>query len=368
MNRRELLGKSIGGGAALLGRTATAAAESRRYLYVAEPGIRNYVEFGGVGVLVFDIDAGYRFVRRIPTWPEVPGVAPENVKGICASAGTGRLFVSTVKRLGCIDLLTDKMLWSREYPGGCDRMSIAPNGSHLYVPSLEGPHWHAVNAADGAIIQTIVTNSGAHNTVYGLNGKAVYLAGLKSPYLFVADPSTHRADSKVGPFSEAIRPFTVNGRQTRCYVNVNKLLGFEIGDLESGRMLSRVEIPGFQTGPVKRHGCPSHGIGLTPDENEIWVVDAFNQRVHFFENKRDKPRWMSSVALREQPGWITFTLDGKHGLLSTGEVFDVRSHTIIHALTDETGRQAHSEKVLEIDFRDGKPTRNGDQFGLGRRR
>jgi hypothetical protein len=40
-------------------------------LYVASPGIRNYVEYGGVGILVFDIDNGYKFVRRIPTW-DVP--------------------------------------------------------------------------------------------------------------------------------------------------------------------------------------------------------------------------------------------------------------------------------------------------------
>ena len=39
--------------------------EVRRHLYVASPGIRNYVEFGGHGVLVFDIDNHHKFVRRI---------------------------------------------------------------------------------------------------------------------------------------------------------------------------------------------------------------------------------------------------------------------------------------------------------------
>ncbi len=33
---------------------------------------------------------------------------------------------------------------------------------------------------------------------------------------------------------------------------------------------------------------------------------------------------------------------------------------------DEDGRPVHSEKLLEIDFVDGKPVANGDQFGLGR--
>ena len=49
-------------------------------------------------------------------------------------------------------------------------------------------------------------------------------------------------------------------------MNVNELLGFEIGDLVSGKKLHRVEVKGFKKGPTKRHGCPSHGIGLTPDE------------------------------------------------------------------------------------------------------
>jgi len=41
---------------------------------------------GGVGILVFDIDANYRFLRRIPTWSAPDGQPPDNVKGIAASA------------------------------------------------------------------------------------------------------------------------------------------------------------------------------------------------------------------------------------------------------------------------------------------
>ena len=62
-----------------------------------------------------------------------------------------------------------------------------------------------------------------------------------------------------------IRPLTINSRETLCFVNVNGLIGFEIGDLKTGKMLHRVEVEGFKQGPIKRHGCPSHGIALTPD-------------------------------------------------------------------------------------------------------
>src|SRR5262252_11099276 len=80
------------------------AVTTKRFLYVASPGIRNYVEFGGVGILVFDIDAGYKFVKRIPTWEVPAGKEAENVKGVVANARTARICVSTPKRIAAFDL------------------------------------------------------------------------------------------------------------------------------------------------------------------------------------------------------------------------------------------------------------------------
>src|SRR5258708_29838158 len=88
--------------------TQSTAVTTKHFLYVASPGIRNYVEFGGVGILVFDIDAGYKFVKRIPTWDVPPGKEAENVKGVVANAGTAKIYVSTPKRIAAFDLLTEK--------------------------------------------------------------------------------------------------------------------------------------------------------------------------------------------------------------------------------------------------------------------
>ena len=336
------------------------------FLYVAAPGIRDLLEYGGHGVLVFDIDHNHRFVRRIQSAGLNEKGVPLNVKGVCANAATARLYVSTTKTLTAYNLTNDAILWEKPYEGGCDRMSIAPDGSFIYLPSLEGPHWHVVDAASGNALKKIVPNSGAHNTVVGLDGAHAYLAGLKSPLLTVTDTAGHQVSKTVGPFSNSIRPFTVNGAQTLCFVTVNELLGFEIGDLQSGKMLHRVEIAGFKKGAVKRHGCPSHGIGLTPDEKEIWVCDATNRRVHIFDNTVMPPKQRMSIELRDEPGWVTFSLDGKYAYPSTGEVIDARTKKILTALQDEEGRPVMSEKLLEIDFAGGKPVRNGDQFGLGR--
>ena len=295
------------------------------------------------------------------------GQVPDNVKGIAASGRTGRLYVSNIRRLCCIDLATDRLVWDVAPEGGCDRMAISPDGATLYVPSFEGPHWNVVDAATGRTMTTIVTNSGAHNTLYAHDGRHVYLAGLRSPLLSVVDPSRRVVAKTVGPFSNSIRPFTVNAAQTLCYVNVNELLGFEIGDLRTGRRLHRVEVAGVERGPVKRHGCPSHGIGLTPDEREVWVSDGHNNAMHVFDNTVMPPRHSGLVHLRDQPGWVTFSLDGSRAYPSTGEVVDVKTKTVREALSDETGRQIGSEKLVEIRFAGARPVRAGDQFGVGGR-
>jgi DNA-binding beta-propeller fold protein YncE len=354
---------------ALGGTSATAGqpkGKQRHYLYVVTPGIRNYLEFGGAGVLVFDMDNNHKFVKRIET-PASRDEKPENVKGVCASAVTKKLYFSTLKKLYCLDLVTEKTLWEKSPPGGCDRMSITPEGKHLYMPSLEGPHWNIIDAATGEIVKEVVLKSGAHNTICSLDGSEAYLAGLKSPHLTVMDCKNLKVAKAIGPFSNSIRPFTVNADKSLCFVNVNGLLGFEIGDLKSGKMLHRVEVKGFEMGKPKRHGCPSHGVGLTPDEKEIWVCDAFNSHMHVFDATVMPPKQTVSIKLREQPGWITFSLDGRYAYPSTGEVIDTKTKKILVALFDEKGREVHSEKVVEIVFVDGVPVANGDQFGLGRR-
>jgi DNA-binding beta-propeller fold protein YncE len=344
------------------------AAGSRHLLYVASPGIRNYLEYGGIGILVFDVDDGYKFVRRIPTWTAPEGKKVENVKGIAASAKTGTVYVTSLDSMIAIDAVTGKTLWSKIYTGGCDRMAISPDGTVLYVPELEGPGWHVVNAATGDVVTTIDTNSGSHNTIWSVDGSYVYLAGLKSRLLSIADANTNRVVRTVGPFENVIRPFTVNGRGSLVFVNVNGLLGFEIGDLRTGRKLYHVEVEGYKQGPVKRHGCPSHGIALTPDERELWLADCANDAIHVFDSTIMPPKQLTTIKARDCVGWVSFSMDGKIAYSSTGEIIDVATKKVIASLRDENGHDVQSEKVLDLIIEDGKVVRAGNQFGVGKQR
>lgn len=344
---------------------AKPAPKVQRLLYVVTPGVRNYLGYGGHGIHVFDIDNNHKWVKFIKTGGLQKNGKPSNVKGVDVSLATNCIYISTLEALQCIDLVTEKLLWERQYEGGVDRISISPDGKTIYMPSLEKEFWTVVDAKTGDVLTKIVTNSGSHNTIYGPDGTAVYLAGLKSPLLNVADPKTHTVSKQVGPFGAAIRPFTVNGSQTLVYVNVNGLLGFEVGDLVTGKFLHRVEVEGFNIGPVKRHSCPSHGIGLTPDEREVWICDGANNRLHVFDNTVMPPVQKTTIEVRDMPGWITFSLDGKYAYPSTGDIIDVKTRRTVTTLEDNEYNSVQSEKMVEIHFSGGKPVAAGDQFGIG---
>ncbi|NND32389.1 MAG: hypothetical protein HKN76_07335 [Saprospiraceae bacterium] len=338
--------------------------DSRKYLYVAVPGIRDYLGYGGHGVLVFDIENNHKFVKRIRTQGYHADGTPSNVKGVDVSIPLNSLFISTLESLQRIDLETDALVWEIPFEGGCDRMSISPDGLTMYLPSLEKDFWNVVDCASGSIISKITVFTRAHNTIYGPSGKRVYLGDIGTPFLHIADTESHTLQAKVGPFHGGIRPFTINSAETLAFINVNDLLGFEVGDLHTGEKTASIKVEGWEKGPVRRHGNPSHGIGLTPDESEIWISDGHNMRLHVFSAEAPYQQ-LTSIPLKDMPGWITFSKDGRFAYPSSGEVIDVKTRQIITHLVDEAYNYVASEKMVEIHWKDGKISDAGDQFGLG---
>jgi hypothetical protein len=102
------------------------------------------------------------------------------------------------------------------------------------------------------------------------------------------------------------------------------------------------------------------------DEYEICVTDNAYNYLRVFDATVMPPTMKSSVKVRGEPGWITWSIDGKLAYPSTGDVIDILTKRIITTLQDENGQDVQSEKMLEIDFAGGKPVLAGDQFGVGK--
>ncbi len=55
----------------------------------------------------------------------------------------------------------------------------------------------------------------------------------------------------------------------------------------------------------------SHGIGVTPDQKEVWSTDVNRGLVHVFDITKDPPQQITRFKTGNIPSWVTFTPDGK---------------------------------------------------------
>lgn len=277
----------------------------------------------------------------------------------------------------CLDLKTEKVVWEKQYAredGGCDRIGVTPDGKKLYIPSgfwSNNPNVKVVDGATGSLIKKIAVSpkGGLHNLIVSPDGKWAVAGSTQYNMLSVIDTSTDEVTLKVGPIIGVIQPFTVNGAGTLAYINThlyreNHGPGFEIGDLKTGKILHIVGRP-----ELKERKTRCHGIGLTPDEKEVWLVDQDNKEMHIFDNTVMPPKFKQTVPLAARThGWICFSRDGSHGWCDTGEVFDTATKKVVAQWTDKPdgqGSPVMSSKFVEIHFKGDAAVWAGQQMGVG---
>ena len=350
----------------------------RRLVYVTLPGGSAGGQFSsemnGQGIVVLDVERNFEFVKRIPTFNTAASTSPEEVSGVAASPATNMIYLATRGRLAAFDLATDQKAWENTYDGFCcERPEVTPDGLTLVVGSDLRDFWYVIDAKSGAMKGKIQAPKSmfAHNMALSADGKTVIMApnGVTAT---VGDVPSMKALRTI-TFSDHVRPLVINHDATRVYANLNNLLGFEIADVKTGEVIKRIEAPAemwkAKWQDVKQrfygHGCPSHGIALTPDESEIWVVDNINYGVLVFDNTGEWPVYKMSFPTTASADWITMGLDGQYALLSSADVVEVKTKKIVAQMKDEYGKPMHSEKFLEMAFSNGKLTRTVSQFGQG---
>jgi hypothetical protein len=345
---------------------------TQHYLYVFPDGSIN----------IYDIDNNFQLVKSI-NLPILTGG-----RGAAVDPASNMLYLSYNGDGGAhgngsmlkYNLITDSIVWTKNYPFGIDSMSITPDGKTIYMPDGERSYdgtWHILNASDGSVTGSIFVGTGvaAHNTIVSLNGTHVYLAGLNYNYLVEVNTSNNKIIQRIGPMKNGVRPFTINGTETLAFTTATGFLGFEVSSITTGKVLYTVPIKGFTAPPGSN---PSHGISLSPDEKEVYVIDTANSYVHVFDVSGlpgTAPKQVADIPLRsmtgnETPclydcsreGWVLHSGDGRFVWIGdSGDVIDTSTRKSIANLDT----LFNTRKFLEIDWANGVPVFTTSRYGLG---
>jgi hypothetical protein len=360
------------GGIASLGLTSVAAAGTQHYEYVFPDG----------GMSVYDMDNGHALVKQLslPTTAGVRGVAVDprshalyvSFGGDGGSNGNGSLLK--------FDLLSNSLVWTKGYSHGIDSFAINPAGTRIYMPDGElSPNglWYVVNTATGNELGSINGGLGPHNTIVSLSGAHVYLGGRNYNYLEVADPLSNLVIRKIGPLRNGVRPFTINGTETLALTTATGFLGFQVSSIPTGQVLYTVPVAGFPC--CGAASAPSHGISLSPDEKEIYLVDSVSSYVHVFDVSglpSSAPRQVADIKLAHsmsgnesgcaydclKDGWVQHSRDGRFVYVGdSGDVISTSSRSVVAYLP----ALANTRKMLEVDWSNGGPVFTTTRSGLG---
>jgi hypothetical protein len=143
-----------------------------------------------------------------------------------------------------------------------------------------------------------------------------------------------------------------------------------IADTNTGKILKTVEVTSVpwrkvwnaSPRPKIPHGCPSHGIAITPDGKEVWLSDGVFKKIHIFSND-ENPKEIAAIDTPDGVFWMTFGLDGKLVYASSGDIIDVATRKVVGTMKSEWGTKMFSEKLLDMTFVDGHLQRRSNQFG-----
>jgi hypothetical protein len=333
---------------------------------------------------VYDMDHEYKLLKTI----SLPQTNAE-VRGVTVAPATHLMFIpfggdgpgngSGNGSVLAYDLVQQKLIWEVHLKTGIDSGQVSPDASKLYIPTGENTAsgiWNVLSAATGEVIGAIQGGSASHNTVASNDGRYVYLGGRNHNYLDVYDTATGLV-KEVGPLIGGVRPFTVNGSNTLAFTTATGFDGFQVSQITTGKVLFTVSF-----GAVPKafpFTAPSHGISLSPDEKQLYVIDSVHKQVQFWDVSRVgegiAPTLIGVVPVSglsgaESPcaydcvrsGWLQLSRDGLFLFVGdSGEVIETHSRAVVTTLPT----LAQTKKSIEIDWQNGVPIATSGRTGVG---
>ena len=238
---------------------------------------------------------------------------PAQVDDLVAPESGEVLYVSRPKTrdIAAFSTETEELLWRMPTPGKPDHLAITPDGKTLYVSILNEDMVVAVDTASRSVVGSFPTSPMPHGVAVSPSGKYIFSGAISGDQMVIAEASSLKVVKTI-EFESGVRPFAVTEDERSAYVQISKLHGFVVLDIESGRITQTVHLPNpdnifaQKSFPHTAH----HGLVLTPDNRYLCVNATMEGYVGILSVPDLK--LLATIPVGEQPSWIITSLDGNY--------------------------------------------------------
>jgi hypothetical protein len=314
--------------------------------------------------------------QGLPITDGVRGVDADPVNGVLYVAHGGDGGQNGTGALLAWSLTQDKVVYDVPLGYGVDQ--LAYGDGKIYMPEGEastGLAWHVLDAATGLEMTVEAGGASPHNTIFHNHHR--YYGGRYANTLL----SPGLGAGAIGPspsVSAGIRPFTVNADDTRVWITWTDYRGFSIGSVSSGALLKSVDFGPLPSGWSQT--TASHGVSLSPDGAEVYVLDMTQNAVRVYDGT-DDPSLLATVPLAhgiygasESPcaydcakvGWLLHSRDGAYVYVGdSGDVIDTATRMVATYIAP---LHENRHGFIEVDWTSwppGKSLSTTTHFGHG---
>jgi len=208
----------------------------------------------------------------------------------------------------CIGTATNKILWTVGIPGMPQHLTVSKDGRRLFVPAFDKNYVYVVDTAAGRIVDTWFGALGNHGSELSSDGKHLYLGNMVMNRIYVYDTGTGQV-VQTYVTRDAVRPFKIDSEEKRIYYQLSNFHGFEVRDLESGR----IEVVDLPKMPPEIHGgdygTVDHGLAITPDGRKILAAGSVAGYVAVYS--LPSLQLLGTVPVGQDANWIRVSADSK---------------------------------------------------------
>lgn len=300
----------------------------------------------GTDVHIYDV-ANWNLIAKLEVGP--------NPHGISATADGRTVHIALENFAG----KEGELIWvdtvKREITGRVavgpkpNENECTPDGKWIYVPCEDGQYW-VVDGQSKQVAKKIKTGGRPHNTTISADGKRMYLSPMGQPkrVTIVDIEKDHTVIGEI-PFADSVRPPAIGKDETRFFQNIDNLIGFQVADIPTRTVIATVKHPLGENKKEVTTRC--HGLGVRPDQQEIWSCNVEHFEVCIHELTSGEYKHVKTIPMPGRIYWVTFTPDSKYALVSIRSkgqvaVIDCGTKEIVKLL--DAGREPKRTQVIDV--------------------
>src|SRR6202795_1228539 len=249
----------------------------------------------------------------------------DRIHGVCVSPDGKKLFVTVESdhSLRIIDTATRTTFGTVILSGRPNQCAISGDVKYVAVPIRDKDNVEIIDIAQQKNVKSLPIKE-PHNALNTGSSRYIFVSSMGSNEVDVIDLEKMEFSAHI-PVEGRPRPYVLSSDGKTMFVAVANLHGFNVIDVPTQKLVSRIEIPSEnpKLRPLQYESPDTltHGLALTPDGSELWVSSLLDDRMYIYDVKAKKVTGWVATGLG--PNWIVFTPDGKYACISNNDTDDI---------------------------------------------